>query len=834
MKKFFAICFSLAMMTTISYAAEFIDIKGMDCEYAVERIEYLGIVNGTGEGKFEPKKTVTRAELSKMITEIVAKGNVDGNKSFSDVTGHWGERYINKAANLGILNGYSDGTFKPNNSVSYAEAIAIVMRCMGYTNLEQSTNKVWYESYISKMKEIGLNNGLDEFIPTTYANRGDISVILWNMLVSDSRINESKTMLKEYFPGVIYWENVKVNYLDVYAGNIMYVTSKGNFYVKEDIDFSDLGGLVSGFYDSKNHVLIGKNIDGETNCKKILGSMKSLSEAGYEILTCKNISGYGDKTYAEYVEIFVDEETNKVMRVVFYDTRNSHFAEKIKVGDTRVTIESRDVYDQSIVLLKNGQTITYNLLRNENVMDIDANSLLIHEGKVVNWENVPNASVIREIEKNKIYTYTNKYVEGKIENGKVNYRTMIMNNVEYNVSEECICQNTVSKETMKLSEGLTRDDIRKLSEMDNRVRAYLNEFNEIVKIEYTYEVWEFNKQVERENEYELMKLNMENIGFVSDTAIRGDGKDIRVTSLPKVRTKYYRKASSEFNVGDLVYLPSGETEVKKVTNKLKIGNVQVLMGYIYPINGNKMGQFVIGEDAQIVEVKLMKDENDNRYFSSCTMRNITLEEVSDYKKYDNIHLIVNEEGYIIRIYAIKEIGLSINLGTVKDIKEIRSGDELLETKVILYNDLRNTNMYDSIPVMGYSVGDLIAFNKIDKKDEESEPGIDVIEVYKHENIGSKYDLIVYRYNDRKITFRNSDLVMDLTKESFEYNGKTYYYDDYTFVNIEIARDKDTLESLFRYFTTTNDKTMFDLRLDDRIAIDEITGTIISYRHYKGE
>ena len=154
MKKFLGMCMGLLMMSTAVSAANFEDTEGKNCEFAVDRIAYMGIVNGTGGNKFEPEKAVTRAELSKMVTEIVAKLNGNVDKSFSDVEGHWGKAYISKAASLGILNGYSDGTFKPDNSVSYAEAVAIIMRCMGYTDLEKDVSGIWYENYISKMKEI--------------------------------------------------------------------------------------------------------------------------------------------------------------------------------------------------------------------------------------------------------------------------------------------------------------------------------------------------------------------------------------------------------------------------------------------------------------------------------------------------------------------------------------------------------------------------------------------------------------------------------------------------------------------------------------------------------
>lgn len=840
MKKFFGMFFVMMMMSTVVCAANFIDTSGMECEYIVDRIAFLGIVNGTGGNKYEPEKVVTRAEFSKMITEIVAKDIGNKNNVFSDVAGHWGESYIAKASSLGILNGYYDGTFKPDNSVSYVEAIAIAMRCMGYTGLEENVEYIWYENYITKMKEIGLDKHLGAFKPTEAANRGDIAILLWNMISSEARVDEAKTMLKEYFPDFNYWDGEKVTEIANYNGKIVYVTAKGNFYVENDIDFSDFGGLVSGFYDSKNNAVVGMMIDEGLNYKKLAGSLKSMTEAGYEALLCDNTNGYGQQSNAAYVEIFIDEETNKVMRCVFYDTSESHFAEQIKIGDTRVTIDSRDVYDQSIVQLKNGQMITYNILRTESVMDISINAILVHDGEIVEWDSVPNDSVVREIAKNRIYTYTHRFIDGKLENGKVNYRTLIMNDKEFDVAESCVCQNNITNQTMKLKEGLTRKDIDKLGEVNDNVRVYLNEFDEIVKIEFNYDVWAIEDEVEKSAEtHKEQEKQLKNIGFVTNVYVRknnnGDvvGNSVKVLALPDMKTKTYDEGVSDFDIGVFVYLPSGETKIKAVSNKLEIGDMQVVMDYVYPITDNKIGSYTIGDNTQIVEVLLTKDENDATAYSKCTLIEKSIDQLYDYTKYKNVHLIVDEDGNVIRLYAIREIGRTINVGTVKDIQETVSGDIISDVKVFLYNQNKNTKRYYTTPVMGYSIGDLVTFEKISQgKEDDDSDEIVVKEVYRHGNIGSEYDLIVKNYNDGKVTFRNSDLVIEMNSDGFEYNGKVYNFDEYAFINVEVRKDKNTSEWIFKHFSITNSKNKFALNPGNRIAIDEITGTIIAYDGYR--
>ena len=64
-------------------------------------------------------------------------------KPVTDIKGHWAEDYIGVAAELELLKGYSDGTFKPDKEVSYAEVAAIVLRGLGYVNIDETEGSTW-------------------------------------------------------------------------------------------------------------------------------------------------------------------------------------------------------------------------------------------------------------------------------------------------------------------------------------------------------------------------------------------------------------------------------------------------------------------------------------------------------------------------------------------------------------------------------------------------------------------------------------------------------------------------------------------------------------------
>ncbi len=96
---------------------------------AVSTMCSLGILNGYEDGTFRPNAPITRAEFA----AIAARFDTDGDASdtiFKDIYEHWGRREINIAANNGWVLGYEDGTFKPNDLVTRAEAMAMVNRVL--------------------------------------------------------------------------------------------------------------------------------------------------------------------------------------------------------------------------------------------------------------------------------------------------------------------------------------------------------------------------------------------------------------------------------------------------------------------------------------------------------------------------------------------------------------------------------------------------------------------------------------------------------------------------------------------------------------------------------
>lgn len=109
--------------------SSFSDIKdGAWCCRAVSTLTNMGIIKGYTDGTFRPNKSITRAELATIIARF-AKLDVN-TKTFSDINGHWAQKNIELAAGNGWINGYEDGTFRPNNNITRAETFAMINRVL--------------------------------------------------------------------------------------------------------------------------------------------------------------------------------------------------------------------------------------------------------------------------------------------------------------------------------------------------------------------------------------------------------------------------------------------------------------------------------------------------------------------------------------------------------------------------------------------------------------------------------------------------------------------------------------------------------------------------------
>jgi methionine-rich copper-binding protein CopC/photosystem II stability/assembly factor-like uncharacterized protein len=144
-----------------------------------------GVINGYVDGTFRPVNKVTRAEFSKMICAAMEWEPSDVSKaSFGDVAGDfWGYDFIETAKSKGTIGGYADGTFRPNKYITRAEIAKIIA---GTLNLAEGSstlkdiNSSWASSYIKACAAAGIVNGYSDgtFKPSDNATRAEVSKMI--------------------------------------------------------------------------------------------------------------------------------------------------------------------------------------------------------------------------------------------------------------------------------------------------------------------------------------------------------------------------------------------------------------------------------------------------------------------------------------------------------------------------------------------------------------------------------------------------------------------------------------------------------------------------------
>lgn len=286
------ICFLISLMVclsvcSMSFAASLSDIKGTKYESAVENLVEVGLVNGYEDNTYRPNVAVTRAQMAKlMVIALGEEGKVsDASKqktSFSDInTDHWAYGYVNVAKDIGVINGYTDGRFDPDATVSYAEATTMAVRALGYEDRISQINDSWPNNYLTCAKELKMLNNISTFSNGDGAARGDVAILLWNML----NTGVCKVVAQNN-SGLVYGE-----------GDIMLTKYKNYTYISEgiitDVDFDD-------DFENANVTITGKETlklsMSDTDVLKYLGKKITLL---YNNTTKKILDIWGEKYYKE-------------------------------------------------------------------------------------------------------------------------------------------------------------------------------------------------------------------------------------------------------------------------------------------------------------------------------------------------------------------------------------------------------------------------------------------------------------------------------------------------------------------------------------------------------
>ena len=444
---FSAVSFVSAEETTTETATETTDAF---YEKAITFLMRLGIFQGDDTGAMRPDDSIKRSEMAAVLLRAqnlqAAADAVPYNKVFDDVLeSHWAAGVIQIASGSGMINGMGDGTFHPDDPVTYEQAVKMIVCTLGYEDLAQDLGG-YPLGYVAEANELGvtknavMNNKAE-------APRSTVAKLIYNALNIDIRtkngnkydVNKGETLLTEKLD--VYKGDGKVRgvYTDRIDAGITLkeneVDIEGDVYLKgKASDVKDFLGTMVTFYYSEDdvtgerelvHVELKTSISSlsvpvddiqyssikfDRDTAEVSATLTYYPEGSSKTKTAKienakiyyNGNEFTPDDYAYYVNNpstkvvpnFADIEdllTPEFGSVVFYDTNNQTLD-----SINRIFITDYDVYVVSTVSSSKLTTLKTDTLDTKtfSINDDDVTYNITKDGKAATYKDIKKFNVV--------------------------------------------------------------------------------------------------------------------------------------------------------------------------------------------------------------------------------------------------------------------------------------------------------------------------------------------------------------------------------------------------------------------------------------------------------
>lgn len=396
LKKVLALVVAVAMIASMGLAvsaASYSDVAS-NASYAdaVNLLSNLGIIKGYEDGTFKPDNTVTRAEAATMIVRMLGLDDEveAGETNFTDVAAdNWASGYVNVAEANGIINGMGDGTFNPNGEVTYGQIVKMIVCALGYEPVALANGGYLGGGYLyaGSSQVTGFTKGVAG-TANAAASRATVARLIYNALEvelmdqtafstgingSTYEVLENKTILSEYLElekvdGVIVETYLSSSVYDADAAkDVALVITKNydegkkdypvsdekQYFIAEGTDAATLLGYTVTAY-------VGENEDGDDamfavaaksgkNSALVLDTnlVKSIDET--EIVYYKSESAKSTTT-AE-IQAYVGKNADDGVAVDGYVVVNGFNDDYVNVGAILANIDSEEI--EEVTLLDN-------------------------------------------------------------------------------------------------------------------------------------------------------------------------------------------------------------------------------------------------------------------------------------------------------------------------------------------------------------------------------------------------------------------------------------------------------------------------------------------------
>lgn len=202
MKRLISLIASLLIAASSVQAFAFSDVSNSSSVYKItSELKNLDVIDGYEDDTFRPDAEITRAEMTRialnLLPKVVDSGVItidfSGSALYSDISKlHWADDDIGRMSSLNIINGYDDGTFRPDANITYQEVIKIIIEMLNYGDEVEKLGG-YPDGYISEAAKLGITNNVD-FIATDNAKRGDVAIMIYNSLDIPNKVITSYTV----------------------------------------------------------------------------------------------------------------------------------------------------------------------------------------------------------------------------------------------------------------------------------------------------------------------------------------------------------------------------------------------------------------------------------------------------------------------------------------------------------------------------------------------------------------------------------------------------------------------------------------------------------------
>jgi hypothetical protein len=397
LKKVLALVLVIAMVMGFAVSASATEFSDADQvaeqnATAVEVLSALNIINGFPDGTYRPTESVTRAQVAKMIAVAFNNGDESLNELYqnvacglTDIGGSWAEGYIKYCYATGIVSGYPDGTFKPENPVTGNELCQIMLNILGYEI--DTTNTPWATAVLAKSNSIGLLKNVSTAAGSA-APRQEAAQIIYNALtlpIQQSNAfgvltDSNETILTKYLGG--YTATVVVTGNEEASLNYATVADEGKTEIGSGAELETLN-WTTGIDDIGYSFNIWALNGGKNNDDTVIYAAKAAANADYETFESTDSKEISEKqaglklTGAEkYVNYADDIQTTYTADVVITSK-----VTKISLAayvDAKQTITVKDA------LLACG----YPAAKLENATDFEVTSTKIRAGQKLTDEDL--------------------------------------------------------------------------------------------------------------------------------------------------------------------------------------------------------------------------------------------------------------------------------------------------------------------------------------------------------------------------------------------------------------------------------------------------------------